>query len=268
MTDAASQTVHNRLNSELQRLIRSTMASQKAWAVVAGVGPGTGASVARRFAKNYAVALLARKPENFEPIAKEINASGGKAVGISCDASDSKSVKAAFEQLQKEIGGGSLAAAIYNVGGKFVRKPFLELTQEEFESGWEANGRGAFLFSREVLPLLLKNTDAEYPPTLIFTSATAAMKGSAQCSSFATGKFAMRALAQSLAREFGPKGVHVNHAIIDGVIDIERTSHFKFDHPEAKIKPEAIADAYWYLHTQPRTCFTNEIDIRPAVEKW
>jgi len=154
------------------------------------------------------------------------------------------------------------------VGGRFVRKPFLELSEDDFESGWEANGRGAFFFSQAVLPLLLKNTDANYPPTLIFTSATAAMKGSAYCAAFAAGKFAMRALAQSLAREFGPKGIHVNHAIIDGVIDIERTSHYKFDHPEAKIKPEAIADAYWYLHTQPRTCFTNEIDIRPAVEKW
>jgi NAD(P)-dependent dehydrogenase (short-subunit alcohol dehydrogenase family) len=113
--------------------------------------------------------------------------------------------------------------------------------------------RGAFLFSQAVLPLLLKNTNAEHPPTLIFTSATAAMKGSALCSSFATGKFAMRALAQSLAREFGPKGVHVNHAIIDGVIDIERTKGYNL--PEhAKIKPDAIADAYWYLHTQPLNC--------------
>lgn len=246
------------------------MASQKAWAIVAGVGPGTGASVARRFAKNYSVALLARKPENFDPLVKEINAAGGTAIGISTDTSDGKSVKNAFEQLKKEIGDATLAAAIYNVGGAFIRKPFLELTDEEFESGWAANGRGAFYFSQAVLPLLLDNVNKspEFPPTLIFTSATAAMKGSALCSAFATGKFAMRALAQSLAREFGPKGVHVTHAIIDGVIDIERTKGYKFDHPDAKIKPEAIADSYWYLHTQPRTCFTNEIDIRPYIEKW
>jgi len=201
---------------------------------------------------------------------KEINAAGGKAVGISTDCSDGKSVGNAFEQLKKEIGGASLAAAIYNVGGRFVRKPFLELTDEEFESGWEANGRGAFYFAQAVLPLLLDTVNAspEFPPTLIFTSATAAMKGSAHCAAFATGKFAMRALAQSLAREFRPKGIHVNHAIIDGVIDIERTKHYKFDHPDAKISPDAIADSYWYLHTQPRTCFTNEIDIRPYIEKW
>ncbi|OCT44598.1 hypothetical protein CLCR_06419 [Cladophialophora carrionii] len=126
------------------------MSSQKAWAVIAGVGAGTlsgeysrnhsGASVARRFAKHYAVALLARNPDNYEPIAKEINAAGGKAIGISTDASDSKSVKAAFEQLEKEFGGAPLAAAIYNVGGKFIRKPFLELSEDEFESGWTANG--------------------------------------------------------------------------------------------------------------------------------
>jgi len=91
--------------------------------------------------------------------------------------------------------------------------------------------------------MLLEATSLEYPPTLIFTSATAAMKGSALCASFSTGKFAMRSLAQSLAREFGPKGVHVAHAIIDGVIDIERTKDWKFDHPDAKIKPEAVCCA-------------------------
>jgi NAD(P)-dependent dehydrogenase (short-subunit alcohol dehydrogenase family) len=109
------------------------------------------------------------------------------------------------------------------------------------------HSHGGYLFAREVLPLLLDNVKtSEHPPTLIFTSATAAMKGSAQCSSFATGCFAKRALAQSLAREFGPKGVHINHAIIDGVIDIERTKHYQFEHEDAKIKPEAVS------HVSPR----------------
>ncbi|KPI39167.1 putative oxido YoxD [Cyphellophora attinorum] len=247
------------------------MAAPRAWAVVAGVGPGTGASVARKFAQSYSVALLARNPSNYEPIVKEINNGGGHAIGISTDTSDGGSVANAFKQIKEQIGGqGKLVAAVYNVGGRFIRKPFLELSEGEFESGWEANGRGAFHFSQQVIPLLLDAVEASnYPPTLIFTSATAAMKGSALCASFATGKFAMRALAQSLAREFGPKGIHVNHAIIDGVIDIERTKEWLKDAgPDAKIKPEAIADTYWWIHTQPRTCFTNEIDIRPAVEKW
>jgi len=270
VTTYSSQIAQVRLSRPVQKLKASTMSSQKAWAIVAGVGPGTGASVARRFAQKYSIALLARNPSNFEPLVKEIEAAGGKAVGISTDCADGKSVKSAFEQLKKEIGDAPLAAAIYNVGGRFVRKPFLDLSEDDFEAGWEANGRGAFHFSQAVLPLLLERVknSPEYPPTLIFTSATAAMKGSANCASFATGKFAMRALAQSLAREFGPKGIHVSHAIIDGVIDIERTKDYKFDHPDAKIKPEAIADSYWYLHTQPRTCFTNELDIRPYIEKW
>lgn len=119
----------------------SSMSSQKLWAVVAGVGPGTGAAVARRFGKSYSVALLARNPANYEDLVKEINSSGGKAVGISTDCADESAVKKAFEQIKKEDGfQGNLAAAVYNVGGSFVRKPFLELTDDEFSIGWKANG--------------------------------------------------------------------------------------------------------------------------------
>lgn len=119
----------------------ASMSSQKLWAVVAGVGPGTGASVARKFAKSYSIALLARNPANYEELVKEINSSGGKAVGISTDCADESAVKKAFEQIKKEDGfQGNLAAAVYNVGGSFVRKPFLELTDEEFSMGWNANG--------------------------------------------------------------------------------------------------------------------------------
>ncbi|KAJ9604161.1 hypothetical protein H2200_011684 [Cladophialophora chaetospira] len=241
---------------------------QRAWAVIAGVGSGTGSSIARRFAKNYAVALLSRKSSNFEPIVQEINDAGGKAFGINADTSDAQSIKMAFEQLKKETG-GKLAAAVYNVGGGLVKKPFLELKEEELEAAWGANGRGGFLFAQEVLPLLLAQaeTSPQYPPTLIFTGATAALKASATFLTFAAGKFAVRAIAQSLAREFGPKGIHVAHAIIDGVIDIEKSKNFDLG-PEAKISPDAIADAYWFLHTQPRTCFSQEIDLRPAREKW
>ena len=140
------------------------------------------------------------------------------------------------------------------------------------------NSHAGFVFAQAVLPHLLaqvpsSSTPAQpdgssHPPTLIFTGATASIKGSALLVSFAHGKWALRALAQSLGREFGPKGVHIAHAIIDGVIDIPRTAGYKFEHEDAKIDPEAIADSYWFLHTQPRTSFTWEIDIRPYVEKW
>lgn len=117
-----------------------TMPSPSSFAIVAGVGPGTGATVARKFAASYPVALLARNPANYEDLVKEIQSSGGKAIGISSDVSDAASVKSAFSKINSEFGDAKLAAAVYNVGGGFIRKGFLDLTEKEFESGWEANG--------------------------------------------------------------------------------------------------------------------------------
>lgn len=128
------------------------------------------------------------------------------------------------------------------------------------------------MFAQQTLPGLLKHSEdksAKYPPTLIFTGATASVKANAQMSGFACAKFAMRALSMSIAREYAPKGVHVAHAIIDGVIDIESTKDWLKDMPpEAKIGADDIAESYWNLHTQGKRCFTNEIDIRPMLEKW
>ena len=135
-------TASDRLH-QLLKTIPPTMAStkaSKAFAIVAGVGSGTGASVARKFAATYSVVLLARNPENYNPLVAEINGKGGKAVGISTDVADATSVQNAFRQIEKEFGGASLAAAVFNVGGKFIRKPFLELNLEEFEAGYDANG--------------------------------------------------------------------------------------------------------------------------------
>ncbi|EAS28561.2 oxidoreductase [Coccidioides immitis RS] len=240
----------------------------KAIAVIAGVGPGTGASIARRFAKSYVVALLARNPDNYQPVVQEISSSGGRAVGISTDVSDGNSVKSAFAEIAKAFPNMPLAAAIYNVGGGLPRKPFLELSEDEFKAGFSSNGLGAFHFSQEAIPLLLKAFNLEHPPTLIFTGATASLRGSAGVAPFSTGKFALRALSQSLAREFGPQGIHVSHVIVDGIIDIERTKRIKLDAPDAKLSPDSIAGTYWYLHTQSRTAFTQELDLRPYVEKW
>jgi len=241
-------------------------------AIIAGVGPGTGAAVARRFAKLYPVVLLARSPENFESLASEINSSGGKAIGISTDVSSEDSVKAAISKIKSEFGDVPAAAAIFNASGPFVRKPLLEMSVDEFTAGHEVSVKGAFIFSQQVLPLLLKHAEdqsAQYPPTLIFTGATASVKANALMSSFASAKYAKRALSTSIAKEFAPKGVHVAHAIIDGVIDIPRTREWLKDQPpEAKIEADGIADSYWGLHVQSKRCFTNEIDIRPMLEKW
>jgi NAD(P)-dependent dehydrogenase (short-subunit alcohol dehydrogenase family) len=166
-------------------------------------------------------------------------------LGISTDVSSPESVNKAFSEIQKDqaFANKKLAAAIFNVGGKFVRKPFLELSLEEYETGYVANGRGFFLFAQKVLPLLLESVeDSQYPPTLVITGATGGMRGSAQMSSFASGQFAKRATGQSLAREFGPKGVHVVHAIIDGVIDIPRAKDYLVGAgPDAKINSGAVS---------------------------
>ncbi|KAM5434244.1 hypothetical protein MferCBS31731_006738 [Microsporum ferrugineum] len=213
----------------------------KAIAVIAGVGPGTGASIARRFSRTYPVALLARNPKNYEGVIEDITSSGGQAIGIRADVSNASDVKQAFADIDRAFPGSLLAAAIYNVGGGLTVKPFLELSEDDFTQGFKTTG----------LP-----------------GATASLKGSAKFSSFAAGKFSLRAVAQSVAREFGPQGIHVCHAVVDGVIDTERTSHIQSGLSDAKLDPEAIAETYWHLHSQPRTTFTHEIDLRPCIEKW
>ncbi|KFA55133.1 hypothetical protein S40293_08677 [Stachybotrys chartarum IBT 40293] len=247
------------------------MTSRPFFAIVAGVGPGTGRATAIRFAQAYSVVLLARRAESYQDIVAEIKQSGGHAVGISTDVSDPASLKSAFGTISKELPDSKLAAAVFNANGGFVRKPFLELTREEFDSGLQASA-GAFVsFAQLTLPLLLKAVpESQHPPSLIITGASASIKGSAQFGSFAAGKFALRAVGQSLAREFGPQGVHVAHAIIDGIIDTPRSRAYAPNKgvQDAIIKPEAIAESYWHLHTQHRSALTQEIDIRPYVEKF
>lgn len=207
--------------------------------------------------------LLSRTSQSLDPIVSEINKSGGKAIGIPTDISSESSVQAAVQAIKKVFGETGCAAAIFNASAGFKRGPFLETSVEDFTNANKVSLTGAFIFAQAVLPLLLKHVEgAQHPPTLIFTGATAAIKSSAQMSSFSTGKWAQRALAQSLAKEFGPQGVHVGHAIVDGVIDIPKSKEYMKDIPDGKINPDAIADSYWHLHTQPRACFTHEIDLR------
>ncbi|KAE8148742.1 NAD(P)-binding protein [Aspergillus avenaceus] len=240
-------------------------------AIIAGAGPGTGASVARRFAKTYPVVLLARTPANLDPLVKKIEQDGGSAVGIPADVTNPESWTSTMDQIKKQFGSDlTVAAAIVNVASKFSRSSFLE-SGTEFLDSLESTARGGSHFAKAVLPFLLqeaKNRRGQYSPTLIFTGATAALKGGSGLGSFAMSKFAIRALSQSLAREFGPQGVHVAHAIIDGIIATEQTKGFKEEQPDSKIDPNWIAESYWFLHTQPRSAFTQELDLRPYNESW
>jgi len=247
------------------------MTSKSFFAVVAGVGAGTGRSVALRFAKAYPVVLLARRPESYESVVSEIQGSGGRAIGISTDVSDSASVASAFETIKRDLPDLKLAAAVFNAAGGFAFKPFLETPAEDLNASLTANAHGLYNFAQNTLPLLLETVpDSPHAPTLLVTGATASLRGSSQFGTFAAGMFARRALAQSLAREFGPRGVHVAHVIIDAVIDIPRTKGSVVNNgaPDGKVDPNAIADNYWYLHTQPRSAFTFELDVRPYVEKF
>lgn len=238
------------------------MASKSFFAVIAGVGPGTGRSVALKFAKTYPVALLARSPSSYADIVAEITQSGGQAIGISTDTADPASVKAAFDKIHAEYPDKKLAAAVCpspfphkptlhpnpppvdNVGAGFAVKPFLDLSLSDLSASL-SNASGLFNFAQATLPGLLESVDAgsPNPPTLVVTGATASLRGAPRFATFAAGKFAVRALAQSLAREFHPRGVHVAHVIVDGVIDIPRTKGWEANGgaEDGKIRADAVS---------------------------
>ena len=223
--------------------------SSKPVAIVVGVGPGLGAALVRRFAKEgMAVALAARQGDRLAGLAKE---TGGKAYG--CDATVETAVGDLFAAVERDLGRPELV--VFNAGG-FVRKPIAELSVADMEGAWRSNCLGGFLVGRAAARAMQPAGSG----TIIFTGATAAMRGGANFAAFAMGKFGLRALAQSMARELGPKGIHVAHTIIDGGIG-ENTE-------ATKLTPAAIADAYWHLHRQAKSAWTQELDLRPWAEKF
>ncbi|BGP54030.1 hypothetical protein JCM8202_003029 [Rhodotorula sphaerocarpa] len=237
-------------------------------AVIVGAGPGLGAALARKFAGEHSVAVLGRTLQTVEDVAKEIRSGGGDANAFACDVTDQKSVHDAFEQIHQRWPSHSLRAALFNANSPFIMRPFLELSADDLRPGIDVPFWGAFHFSQKVLPLMLKG---ENPGGFLgFTGATAALKGSAKFAALAPGKFALRGLSQNLAREFGPQGVHVSHVIVDGIIDTERTRGMmgQAQDPDARMDPDAIAQTFLDLAHQPKSCWTQELDMRPYAEKW
>lgn len=232
-------------------------------AAVLGVGPGLGASVARRFAREgFAVALMARSEESVAAAREEIEKLGGTALPVSTDATDPASVESAFERVREEL--GDPGVFVYNAGA-FQMGGILEIPPDKFDECFRANCAGAFYAARQVLPAMVEAGRG----TVLLTGATASLRGSARFSALAVGKFGLRALAQSMAREFGPRGIHVAHVIIDGQINTPRMREMSPDREEhTMLSPEAIAETYWQLHTQNRTAWTLELDLRPAVESF
>jgi len=229
-------------------------------AVVVGVGPGLGGALARRFAKaGMKVAAAARRRERLAALADEI---GGST--YACDATSEAEVERLFAAVEAELGAPSLV--VYNASA-FMRKSILETTAEEFERCWRVACLGGFLVGRAAARLMLARAPAR--GTILFTGATASLRGGALFHNLAVGKFGLRALAQSMAREFQAKGIHVAHVVIDGQIAGERPGYRREERgQDAVLEPDAIAEAYWQLHCQPRSAWTLELDLRPWVEKF
>ncbi len=232
-------------------------------AAVLGVGPGLGAAIARRFAgEGFAVALMSRREESVAAVREELEDSGGEALPVTADATDPDSLAAAFERVRAELGDPEVF--VYNAGA-FQMGGVLEVSPAKFDECFRANCAGAFYAAREVLPAMVEAGRG----TVLLTGATASMRGSARFSALAVGKFGLRALAQSMAREFGPQGVHVSHIIVDGQINTPRIQEMSPDREDhTMLSPEAIAETYWQLHAQDRTAWTLELDLRPAVESF
>ena len=233
-------------------------------AVVVGAGAGLGAGLARRFASaGMAVAVASRNPRGTEAIAVEVErATRGAAHGYPCDATDENAVADLLNRVSGELGEPDLV--VYNASG-FLMKSILEIEADELVAEWNVTCLGGFIVGREVARRMAKRGGG----TLIFTGATACYKGSARFAGFAIGKFGLRALAQSMARELGPKGIHVALVNIDGEINGPAHAH---EIPEkgvdALLDPDAIAETYLAIHRQHRTAWTHEADLRPAIERW
>jgi NAD(P)-dependent dehydrogenase (short-subunit alcohol dehydrogenase family) len=236
--------------------------SDKGVTVVVGVGEGLGAALARRFATAYRVALIARSAEVIERVAGEIRAEGGVAVPIQGDATVEAQIAATHERIRSAL--GPIDILIYNGG----RRPFgrlLETTPDVFEDTWRLHTLGAFLWARQVVPEMLSRGSG----SILITGATAGIRPWPNSAAFAPAKFAVRGLAQVLARDLHPQGIHVGYVNVDGGIDMPLLRSFL---PQAKdedlLKPSAIADAFWFLAHQDRSAWTHEIDVRPFKEKF
>jgi NAD(P)-dependent dehydrogenase (short-subunit alcohol dehydrogenase family) len=241
-----------------------TMAGSKRSRVafVAGAGPGLGASLARRFAKEYAVAINARNESFVHSLAGEIRASGGVVLEVPGDIGDSAQVAGMFRSIREGLGAPDVL--LYNAGsGAFGT--VTEVTPEQFEASWRVNAFGAFLCAAECTPDMISRRRG----VMLFTGATAGVKAGPRSIAFGPAKFAMRGLAQSLARDLGPRGIHVAWINVDGSIDIPGARGLKPSLQDGDfLKPDAIAETYWHLAHQDRSAWTMELEVRPFKEKF
>jgi NAD(P)-dependent dehydrogenase (short-subunit alcohol dehydrogenase family) len=247
------------------------MQPRNASVAVLGAGDYIGAAIARRFAREgYLVVAGRRTADKLESLKQSIEAAGGRAIVRGLDARREDDVTAFLSEADKAA---PLEVCVFNIGAN-VNFPILDTTERVFRKVWEMACYGGFLTGREAARLML----ARGKGTILFTGATASMRGGIGYAAFASAKFALRGLAQSLARELGPKNIHVGHLVIDAGVDTafvrERIKARGGEEALVQLaedqlmNPDSIAEAYWYLHNQPRDGWTFELDIRPFREKW
>jgi len=230
-------------------------------AVIVGVGPGLGSALVKTFSQyGYTVIAAARKASTLEGI---LGPSGrGAVIPVDFDATDPGQVEKLFSRVEAER--DLLRVAIFNAS-TFQRSNVVDIDPEDFERSWRVGCFGGFLVGRAAARLMEKQGSG----TILFTGATASLRGGAGFANLASPKFALRALAQSMARELGPKGIHVAHVIIDGQIHSRRSAALLEERgPDSLLEPSAIANAYLSLHLQHRSAWTHELDLRPWVEKF
>ncbi|MEL6826456.1 MAG: SDR family NAD(P)-dependent oxidoreductase [Pseudomonadota bacterium] len=232
----------------------------------AGASQGVGGALSRRFAsEGQHVIISGRTNERIEALAQEVSDAGGSAEGISVDVTAEADLDALFEHAAQK---GPINAVLYNVGNNAVI-PFEKLEPKTVETFWRVGCFGAFLTAKRAVPIM----KAQGHGSLFFTGASGSMRGKPNFAHFASMKAGLRMLAQSLAREFGPDGIHVAHFVIDGVIDGEMVRSRFGEYVEKLgedgcLSPDAIAEAYWHVHSQPKSAWTHEMDLRPFKERW
>lgn len=236
-------------------------------ALIIGAGDATGGEIAKRFAREgYIACMTRRNAEKLQPLIAEIESQGGQAYGFGSDARKEEEVITLFEQIESTL--GPIEVMVFNIGAN-VPCSILDETARKYFKIWEMACFSAFLAGREAA----KRMAARERGTIIFTGATAGLRGAANFAAFAGAKHALRALAQSMARELGPKNIHVAHVVIDGAIDTDFIQEtfpdiYAKKSEDGILNPAHIAENYWHLAQQPRDAWTHELDLRPWMEKW
>ncbi len=232
-------------------------------AVIAGVGPGLGAAIARKFANEGChLALLSRSSPYIINLSNRLEEEGISVLPIPTDITDATQVEASFDQIRDEFGAPDI---LVNHAGNAAWGNLSELTPDAFESAWRVCTLGAFHCIKQVVPDMLEKKSG----TILFSGATSAVRGRAGAIAFSSAKYAMRGLASSLAREVGPQGIHVAHIIIDGVINTPNLrERYQVKEGDPLLEPDAIADTYWALIQQERSAWSFEVDVRPYNEEF